>query len=308
MSQPYRILSLDGGGIRGILTARLLVRLHHRVPEFLPSIDLFAGTSTGALIALSLAMGSSPEDVENLYRDHGARIFSARGPLDDLNPLDEIERANYDNDDLLSVLSTHFGTTTLGDLDGSVLVPTFMLDRRADGRSGWAPKIFHNVPAQDGRGDDPDDDPVVDVAMMTSAAPTYFPSYAGAIDGGVYANNPSVCAVSKAVNVGVPLGQIRTLALGTGVLPRFVEGERVDWGLRKWGLKMLSLVMSGMAGVGDYQCQQLLGENYRRVDPILPYDIDLDGWRKMDQLVELAEMVPVEPLEIWVRERFLAND
>ena len=71
----YRILSLDGGGIRGVLTARLLERLAAAHPEFLPSVDLFAGTSTGALLAVALAKGRTPAELVQLYRKNGPRIF-----------------------------------------------------------------------------------------------------------------------------------------------------------------------------------------------------------------------------------------
>lgn len=284
----YRILSFDGGGVRGILAARMLGGLVERVPRMLNDVALFAGTSTGALIALGLAHGLGPRAIEHIYREHSATIFSSRGPLDAMTP-DELLRAKYDNAGLRVALEQHFGAQTrLGDLRGQVLVPTFRLDRRRAGQPGWAPKIYHNVPTELPWRDQPDLDAlVVDVALETSAAPTYLPSYQGAIDGGVFANNPSMCALAKAVNIGTPLANVRLLALGTGALPRHVEGSP-DWGLVQWGPKMLDLLMSGVAGVADYQCRQLLWDRYMRIDPVLERDIDLDKAEELDALVDAA--------------------
>jgi len=179
---PYRILSIDGGGIRGLLTAVLLDRLVTAVPGWLDRVDLFAGTSTGGILVLGLAKGLPPSAIVKLYRQDGQRVFSASW-LRRLLDLGGWLGARYDNAGLRGALEELLGPATLGDLPRRVLVPTFELDNHGakDLPRTWKPKFFHNFPG-------PDSDAaerVVDVAVRTSAAPTYFPTYQGYIDGGV---------------------------------------------------------------------------------------------------------------------------
>jgi len=186
----YRILSVDGGGIRGLYAAVLLDRLTLEVPTLVDRVDLVAGTSTGGIIALGLAHGLAPADLVALYRDRAKEIFDDSW-LDDLKDLGGLTGADYDNENLKKLLGEIFGKrTTLKQLKKRVLVPTFDLDNEspAPGKRMWKPKFFHNYPGPDSDGEEL----VVDVALRTSAAPTYFPTYQGYIDGAVVANNPAM--------------------------------------------------------------------------------------------------------------------
>src|SRR5213594_5028603 len=93
----YRILSMDGGGIRGLYAAVLLDRLTREVPTLVERVDLVAGTSTGGIIALGLAHGLAPADLVALYRDRAKEIFDDSW-LDDLKDLGGLTGADYDND------------------------------------------------------------------------------------------------------------------------------------------------------------------------------------------------------------------
>ena len=116
----YLILSLDGGGIRGVLTARLLERLAERSP-FLADVELIAGTSTGGILALGLAAGLEPEELVALYVKKGEDIFGDRDLKDKLlGPTDEWVRANYDNKKktgLYKALDEIFGARKLEELE-----------------------------------------------------------------------------------------------------------------------------------------------------------------------------------------------
>ncbi len=94
MADKYRILSLDGGGIRGVLTARLLERIAEVRPEFLGRVDLFAGTSTGSILAIGLAMGLTPTRLVALYREQGPLIFRDSA-WDDVRDLWGLNGAQY---------------------------------------------------------------------------------------------------------------------------------------------------------------------------------------------------------------------
>jgi patatin-like phospholipase/acyl hydrolase len=301
---PYRILALDGGGIRGLLTAVLLERLELEVPGFLERVDLFAGTSTGGILALALAAGRSPSDMIALYRRRGRAVFA--GPLlDRLGDLGGLRGARYDARPLARALGEVFGDARLADLPRRVLVPAFDLDNEGAGGAPrhWKPKFFHNFPGPGGDGAER----IVDVAMRTSAAPTYFPSWQGYIDGGVVANNPAMAALAQALDRGTGgrrLGEVRLLSLGTGTNPQYIRGERLDWGLVAWARPILDVMMDGMMGVADYQCARLLGARYHRLAPFLPRRIAMDDVGRLGALERLACAVDLAPTANWVRRRF----
>jgi patatin-like phospholipase/acyl hydrolase len=299
---PYRILSLDGGGIRGLFTATLLGRLADERPSFLEGIDLVAGTSTGGILALGLGAGLSPHALADLYRENARRIFDD-SLWDDLKDLGRAIGADYGNKRLKRLLEATFADLTLGDLRLRVLVPAFDLDAEASGTRlrSWKPKFFHNFPGEDSdRGER-----VVDVALRTSAAPTYFPSYQGFIDGGVVANNPSMAAVAQALDpraAGRALADLRLLSLSTGRQEEYLRGKRHDWGWGQWARPLVALMVSGTMGVADFQCLQLLGTRYHRIDPVLARHVDLDdvGEDALGDLTLEARAVDLAPALAWL--------
>jgi len=273
---PYRILCLDGGGIKGLFTATVLDRLQAQRPDLVANADLIAGTSTGGILALGLASGKTPAELAGLYRNEAKRIFDDSF-WDDLIDLGNAVGSDYSNKGLKKILKREFGAKTLAELGKQVLIPTFDLDADATPERPriWKPKFFHNFPGTDSDGDQP----VVDVALATSAAPTYFPSHKGFIDGGVVANNPSMAAVVQALDPrggGKNLNDLAVLSLGTGLEPKFIRGN-VDWGWGQWARPMVSLMISGIMGVATFQCQQLLGEHYLRVDDVFDRGVDMDS-------------------------------
>jgi patatin-like phospholipase/acyl hydrolase len=308
---PYRILSLDGGGIRGVFTTTVLEQLAAAAPGFLAKVDLFAGTSTGAIIALGLAAGIAPAELTRLYLEHGAEIFpeSHLGWLADASKL---VCAEYDNANLERLLEEAFaplGVATLGDLRPKVLVPTFDLDsaddpRRAPGAPRtWKPKFFHNYDGPTGDRDAR----IVDVLMRTTAGPTYFPTYDGFVDGGVIANNPSVAALAQAINPetgGQALADVRLLSVGTGRRLRFKAGKTHDWGYVQWAKPLLHILIEGAMDTARYECQQLLGTHFQRVDDDLAREIELDDVADAPALAEQARALELaEPIR-WLREHF----
>ena len=176
----YRILSLDGGGIRGYLTILLLEKLEEKHPGFIDQFDLFAGTSTGSIIALALAYGKSPCEIRSLYESEGKNIFHD-SLFDNVRDLGFALGAKFGNKNLKSILTDYFGDAKLEDLKSQVLVSSFDLDHPPTESKPrmWKAKFFHNFP---GKGSDGCLS-CVDVALRSSAAPFYFPSYQGYVDG-----------------------------------------------------------------------------------------------------------------------------
>ncbi len=144
----FRILSLDGGGIRGLLSILLLERLieESATPDLIDRVDLFAGTSTGGLIALGLAAEIPLAKIRNLYLREGLKIFSenSRGQLRDIGNLFQPQ---YSNRELKKILGEIFGDRKLGHLKGRVMIPAFEFDNLKNKRTGearrWKAKIFH---------------------------------------------------------------------------------------------------------------------------------------------------------------------
>ncbi|HEX6303681.1 MAG TPA: patatin-like phospholipase family protein [Anaerolineales bacterium] len=301
----YHILSMDGGGIRGLLTIIIIQRLEAAHPGFLDQIDLFAGTSTGGILALGLAYGLSPQRIRGLYETSGRRVF-ADTILDDIRDLGKLIGADYSLDALKEELSKEFGTHTLGDLDKKVLVTTFDLDNKPDNPlkiRTWKAKFFHNF----SNADSDAHEKIVDVALRTSAAPTYFPIYQGYIDGGVVATNPSVSALAQALHPETGNREIHDLVLlsiGTGISPRYLSQLDADWGLAQWAPHLVGLMLEGGAGLADYQSRQILGERYLRVNPVLPVPIDLDGVEQIPLLQDIANQVDIQPTLDWLNIHF----
>ena len=301
----YRILSLDGGGIRGLYTAVLLDRLEQEVPGFTDRADLLAGTSTGGILALGLAAKKSTAELIDLYRDKGTEIFS-RTVWHEIRDLGEIIGAKYDNEDLIGIIQETFGDAILNDLlPRHVLVPSFDLDSAATDAVPrmWKPKFFHNYegPQSDGN------QKISDVALRTSAAPTYFPAYDGYVDGGVVANNPSMAALAQAIDEATgkqKLGDLRILSIGTGLSPQFVAGNTLNWGFAQWAPVLSNMVIEGMMGVADYECARLLGNSYFRLAPVLPAPVPLDCVEKIDDLIENAKRVDLEATASWLKTNF----
>lgn len=302
----YRILALDGGGIRGLYTAVLLSRLDAEVPGFLNRVDLLAGTSTGGILALGIAKGMSLQSLIDLYRNNGPAIFS-RTLWREIRDLGELVGAKYDNKNLVRILKEALGDGTLRDvLPRHVLVPSFDLDNRATPPAPrmWKPKFFHNFEGPDSDGAEK----IADVALRTSAAPTYFPVYQGYVDGGVVANNPSMAPLAQALDPGTgrqKLGDVKLFSVGTGITPTFVSGNTLDWALAQWAPILANMMLEGVMGVADYECSRLLGDAYFRLAPVLPAPIPLDCPEKIPSLMEDANRVDITAAVTWLKANFV---
>ena len=283
----YRILSIDGGGVRGLLVSVLLEQLDDLMPGWRDDIDLLAGTSTGGIIALGLAHGLEPTELRSLYYDRAPEIFDSA--LWELREGPPMLRAKYDNERLRRELVEVFGDVKLQYLNKRVLISAFDLNDEKKGH--WKPKFFHNFP---GKGSDGAMH-AVDVALATSAAPTYFPTTGTFIDGGVVANNPSMAALAqtqddRAKVEGPELDDIVLLSIGTGFLPRKIRGADHDWGYVWWARHLLRIMFDGLSGVPDYQCSQILGDRYHRLDHELDDEIEMDDASARDELVRIGEI------------------
>ncbi len=306
----FRVIALDGGGIRGVLTAVLLDRLQQGYPNLLDDkpdvVTLYAGTSTGGIIALGLADRLTPAQMRNLYVINGKSIFDSSWERN-VTDLGGLAGSKYDNQELKHVLEDTFGAKKLGDLSKRVLIASFQLDNEAadPAQRTWNPKFFHNFPG----GDSDADALIVDVAMETSAAPTYFPSYNGYVDGGVVANNPAMAALAQALDGrsgpadrAAGLEDIMMLSVGTGAALQYISGRELDWGDAQWIKPLINIMIDGSVGVADFECRQLLGRRYFRLEPIFkPGDaIALDAVGRVVDLINFGQAVDLTSAFEWL--------
>ncbi len=303
----YRILALDGGGVRGTLTATLLQKLSSEVPGWLDKVDLIAGTSTGGILALGLARGLEPAELRELYCDNCSEVFDDSW-LDNILDLGQIVGAQFSNRNLAKMIDKVIGSVTLAELEKNVLISAFDLDNEEVDllKRGWKPKFFHNFPGEDSDGHYL----ARDIALYTSAAPSYFPAVDGYIDGGVVANNPSMAALAQVLDERADISnrpsleEVRLLSIGTGKPLHYIHTRRkyLDWGYAHWVKPILDIMMDGSMGLADFQCQQLLGHNqYLRINPVLTEAIGLAAYKKVDELVHIGETYDLTEAVTWLQ-------
>jgi patatin-like phospholipase/acyl hydrolase len=314
MTSLTRILSIDGGGIRGIIPAQVLVALERKLQRktgdptthIADHFDLIAGTSTGGILTCIYLSPDpehparprfSAEQAVDLYLRRGAEIFSiplwhkiksGAGAFDERYPADGLEKA----------LKDLLGDLKLSQLLKPCLITAYDIKRRRT--------VFftqYDAQARSGR-----DFRARDVARATSAAPTYFECANVTsrtrvrypmIDGSVFANNPALCAFAEARHAlpGKPRAdQTLILSLGTGLVKTpYDYAEAKDWGAVGWIRPLIDIMMSGAAETVDYQLGQIFSsvgkpQHYLRIDTALdPRNADMDN-ASAENLAELRDI------------------
>ncbi|MGB0935609.1 MAG: patatin-like phospholipase family protein [Alphaproteobacteria bacterium] len=268
---PLRILSCDGGGIRGILELMFLAALEKKADKpCYQMFDVMAGTSTGGMIALALSIGIPAHEILDLYIKRGDEIFvknkSIRGP-------------KYNSEMRKKIFFEFFKDKKLSDAKCPVLVTAYGIER------GKSFRLCSKYPQTKLRSKEYDM-LMGDAALATSAAPTFFTpekieavegifgtegkrTVLNLIDGGVFANNPSIKAYSYAKALFPERFKAHTpymLSLGTGYKDFSIPIEDAEkYGLLKWALKLLPILLEGPSDSNDQDMAILLEDNYDRV-------------------------------------------
>lgn len=232
----FRILTIDGGGIRGLFPAAYLAEIERRFlggSSIAKHFDMVAGTSTGGIIALGLANGKSAKEVASIYTERGEYIFPKPNPVTGLwKRFRSLRSPKYDRSALQSELLRVFGHDVLDSVKTRVVIPSF------EGEYGepFIYKTPHHPDYQKDR-----HKALVDIAQHTAAAPSYFEAAENhgyqMLDGGIWANNPIMQAlVDVLACYDVPREKIRILSIGTGdetveLAKRHLKGGKLDWGV-----------------------------------------------------------------------------
>lgn len=298
--RTYRIMSFDGGGIRGVVSATILQRLEKENPRLIKSTDLFSGTSTGSFIALGLAYGLSVKEILKLYSKLNCKyIFSPK--------YNELFRPKYNNKHLKEVLMRVFPKNLkLKDLKKKVLIPSFEVISQGNDSCKL---VFYTNFKDKGTANEY----VIDVALYSSAAPIYFPSHKKHIDGGVIANNPSlasICVAKDSKGANKKLEDIRLLSIGTGFTPTNIKADTRKWGAIEWGLSqnppypLLNILFDGNTDADSYYSRELLRYNFFRANPELSKRIDLDDCKEIDYLINVANDYDTKFIDSWINNKW----
>lgn len=300
-NRPYRILSLDGGGIRGAISAVWLDAIERRLGSPLRNhVDLIAGTSTGGLLACGVSMGKSPREILDLYRTRGHRIFPGRperlwsrmGRFFTEGP----SAPKYSASGLESELRDVFGGVRFGELG---IKPTLVTAYNLLTREATVFKNTHDRFAGL---------PVWEICRATSAAPTYFPAHimriddatVPLVDGGVVANNPTACAIAEALRIQreadshADASRLVVASLGTGSLTRPISVKASqEWGAVEWAVPIIDVLFDGAADATDYVAEQVLApDRYFRFQARLDAaydDMDNADETNINALIATAE-------------------
>lgn len=268
-SNTYRLLSLSGGGVRGIFQARFLQRLEEALNSPLRThFSGIAATSTGAIVGLSVASGIPARNIFDLYQDHASEIFRKKA----LSPLRSGGR--YSTRTLETLLKRQLGDRRIGDLP----VDLFVAASTADTYQG---QIFTKADANLR---------LVDVALASAAAPTFFPArqvgddQRAYLDGGLWANNPSLAAIQAVIDAGTSPHDIALLSVGCGRTPKGSTYTELAH-LKTLSVETPRLLLDSVSGLQEWfvhhNLKQIIAPaQVVEINPVLRSWIALDDWKE----------------------------
>ncbi|MEA5498504.1 patatin-like phospholipase family protein [Limnoraphis robusta] len=303
MAKFTRILSIDGGGVRGLIPAKILIYVEQKLQEktgnpqakLAEYFDLLAGSSAGGILT-SLYLCPDPnsptkpmlsaEEVLQFYYEKSDQIF-AKSFLHSLLNFGGFLNEKYSHYSFEKLLATFFGDLRLSQLLKPSLITAYEIEQRK----------AHFFTQHDARLDSRYDFLVRDVVRSTSAAPTFFEvaqirslknEVYTFVDGGVFANNPALCAYAEVrhkfnryfnlderYESGPTANEMVILSLGTGDVKRIYPYNKArNWGKIEWLIPLFDIIMTGVSETVDYQMKQIYDaiekhSQYLRISPVL---------------------------------------
>lgn len=281
-----RILSIDGGGIKGVFPAAFLATLEDSLGRPVADyFDLIVGTSTGGIIALALGLGLTAKEIVRFYEERGPAIFCGsrftRG-------LRQLGISKYSSRELQRALESVFGERKLGDSTKRLVIPSCNLDTG---------EVHIWKTSHDARLERDYKAPAVEIALSTAAAPTYFPTHRSAagtplVDGGMWASNPVGIALVEATGIlKWPSDSIRVLSLGCTTTPLDVRaGRNRALGWLYWKRKIVDVFMASQSSASLGIATHLIGDrnNLVRISPDVSTSFTLDNVKEIPSLKGLG--------------------
>lgn len=287
-----RVLSIDGGGLKGVMPAAFLAEIERATGKrVVDHFDLIVGTSTGGIIALGIGLGLPCSQILEFYREKGPEVFGhsggwvRKGFHRAIRWLMQLFTNKHSSDALHRALFGVFGERTLGESQTRLVIPAWDSIQRH-------PRLFKTAHHQ--RFELDHRESVVNVAMATAAAPTYFPAHLPdggleLIDGGIWANNPSTIAAVEATAVlGWPADSVQLLSLGC-TDERLIVRKRIGRG--RGALIAAKMLMQAQSFGADATARILLGGGGGQRNPVLRVDVTVDrNFAKLDGIKNLANL------------------
>ncbi|MGE7121584.1 CBASS cGAMP-activated phospholipase [Peribacillus sp. NPDC046944] len=325
--ENLKILSIDGGGIKGLYSAVILADFEEVYGKLSNHFNLICGTSTGGIIALAIAAGIPAKQIVNLYLENGPKIFPyklkwfrAWGGFKQV-----VINSKYPEKNLKEALTNVFGNKTLAECETNVLIPVSNI-------TTGLPRIIKNDHSPNLTLDNKHT--LVDIAMATTAAPTYFPIQSIStmtnpehqfVDGGIYANNPSLHGIQEAYRyfINNPNTNYKNYSLLS--IPTLHENfsykkklKKLDRPVILWGTKLIPLIMDFQSVSTDYHIkylnETLKGEYLRIETPVLTKSesklITLDNASKksLEILIEKGQQSSEKYIRNKEIEKFFKNN
>jgi patatin-like phospholipase/acyl hydrolase len=292
----FKILSLDGGGVRGAYTSAALAALQSKIDTPLADhFDLIVGTSTGGIIAIGLGLGITPSKLVEFYRNKGKEIFPITGWLSGIRQVGKqlVFGTKHDAERLLGALNSVLDNRLFGESKRPLVIVSYNASRKPDG-----PHLFKTTR------EDHKQFKASMVALATSAAPLYFRAVElplgdkgenqTFVDGGIWANCPTLVGVTEAVSFyHKQLQDLYLLSIGTTYKPFKIKQEQkegsllLDWA---FGKDLAALVGSAQQAGTWGTTKTLLGEDHcRRITSIKDESITLDDASRIKDLIAWGE-------------------
>ena len=288
-----KILCIDGGGIRGVFALAILQAIEAEFDRPIGELfDVIAGTSTGAIIAASVALKKDMSEVLESYQTYGVKIFVPQSKVG-------LFKTVYSDRYLRKFFKKAFGEATLRDIEKPLLIPAVDITHG---------KPFVHRSNYGYQGDSDLSTKLWDAVLSSCSAPIYFPpnnvnNRYLSIDGGLWANNPSLVCLTEAIHFfRKDMQDIKILSLGTGNQKiDFTLDNQKYWGVKEWlpfhlssmkvTPKLLDLALNLSSESVTYHCQLLLRENYLRINEQLGEEVPFDEIEAIDLLIELGKLV-----------------
>jgi patatin-like phospholipase/acyl hydrolase len=318
----YTIVSFCGGGIRGLMSAKILKMLADYDGNILTRTSLFAGTSTGAGIVSGLVGNQSVDTIIETFLAESVVFYSkpdsnANGPA-------------YQNTSFVKAQNKLHGTNPISSLSQQVLFTSFNVGSAPeDGgpATPWYPLLFTNVP----KAPVPTASTLIaDAVVASGSMPGMLPSYNGNVDGAFVNHDPTLAAIALAVNSGVDINEISAICIGTGFMENWIGSDTAPWGANQWlngdgtnnyqipallineaGVcPMLNLCLNGTStNLIPMLSGMLLPGRYVNLNPVFDQYVPENAHteEQIQYLLSRAEALPAESPEIWGKAQSLLS-
>jgi len=309
----YTIIAFNGGGIRGLMSNRIIVRLVEKFPQLLENTQMFAGTSVGAGLAAHFANGGKATEFGQWMDNEGARVIFA-------HPGSDTSKPAFKNWEFVAAQELLFGHKILADLPKKAVMTSFQVG----GGNPWEPVLFNNFTEEGGK------TRVVDAVVGSGSMPGMFGSHKGCIDGAFVNHDPTLVAIGFAVQAGAALEDIAVLDVGTGLMAQSIPADQdtAKWGTDQWQTfgkdyperlppllingspsPILNVSLNGTStNTTAIIAEMMLGGRFVNVNPTLDTYVSETDIEKIPYLMRVAELCDLTAAEALIRNNWGVSD